>query len=230
MTTNFESDDFYEVLGISRSASEKDIKKAYHKLSLKYHPDKNPNNKDAAEEIFKKVSYAYGILGDSQKRKDYDTYGRDYVVNGGQPGGQGGSFRFEQHNSGNFNMQSADEIFKNFFGGKDPFANFFDEEDDFFGGQFGMGMGSTGLGSRQRQANGKKQSRDPFGNFGMMGGFDEDFFGGGGGGFSSFQTSSFGTGVGMGGGMGESISTQTVIENGRQKTVTTKTKIDQNGQ
>ena len=96
MTTNFESDDFYEVLGISRSASEKDIKKAYHKLSLKYHPDKNPNNKDAAEEIFKKVSYAYGILSDSQKRKDYDTYGRDYVVNGGQPGGQGSSFRFEQ--------------------------------------------------------------------------------------------------------------------------------------
>jgi len=49
-------------------------------LSLKYHPDKNPNNKEAAEEIFKKVSFAYGIIGDVNKRKDYDNYGREYVL------------------------------------------------------------------------------------------------------------------------------------------------------
>jgi len=61
---NFDSEDFYEVLGVARNAEEKDIKKAYRKLSLKYHPDKNPNNKEAAEEIFKKLSFAYGILSD----------------------------------------------------------------------------------------------------------------------------------------------------------------------
>jgi DnaJ-class molecular chaperone len=55
----------------------------YRKLSLKYHPDKNPDNKEAAEEVFKKVSYAYGILSDPQKRQDYDQYGREYVESGG---------------------------------------------------------------------------------------------------------------------------------------------------
>lgn len=74
--------------------------------------------------------------------------------------------------------------------------------------------------------------RDPFGmQMNMMGFDDDDFFGGqgmGGGGFTSFQSSSFGMGGGMGG-FGESISQQTIIENGRQKTITTKTKIDQNG-
>jgi len=80
---NFDSEDFYEVLGVNRNSTENEIKKAYRKLSLKYHPDKNPNNKEAAEEIFKKVSFAYGIIGDTKKRNDYDKYGRDYVVGGG---------------------------------------------------------------------------------------------------------------------------------------------------
>lgn len=52
-------------------------------MSLKYHPDKNPNNKKEAEEIFKTISFAYGILSDPQKRQDFDNYGRDYVINGG---------------------------------------------------------------------------------------------------------------------------------------------------
>ena len=80
---NFDSEDFYEVLGVSRNAQEKDIKKAYRKLSLKHHPDKNPDNKEASEEIFKKISFAYGILGDKKKKSDYDKYGRDHVINGG---------------------------------------------------------------------------------------------------------------------------------------------------
>ena len=142
---NFDSEDFYEVLGVNRSANEKEIKKAYRKLSLKYHPDKNPTNKEAAEEIFKKLAFAYGILSDAQKRKDYDTYGRDYVVNGGHTSGGGGmgggGHHFQHADFGHFNMHSAEEIFKEFFGGRDPFANFFDEEDDFFGGGFGGGFG-----------------------------------------------------------------------------------------
>ena len=52
---------------------------------MKWHPDKNPNNKEVAEEIFKKISFAYGILSDPEKKKGYDTYGREYVVNGGGP-------------------------------------------------------------------------------------------------------------------------------------------------
>lgn len=227
---NFDSDDFYQVLGVSRNSQEKDIKKAYKKLSLKYHPDKNPNNKEEAEEIFKKISFAYGILGDAQKRKDYDTYGRDYVVNGGAQangGGGGGSSHFRGgFSSGphNFNMHSAEEIFRNFFGGRDPFANFFDdEEDDFFNNGFpsmGGGFGQMGFGSMHNQGGNRMANRDPFGGFGMSNFENDDFFSGGfgggmgggmGGNFSSFQSSSFG----MGGGMGESISTSTVIENGR---------------
>lgn len=137
---NFDSDDFYKVLGLSREADESAIKKAYRKLAIKYHPDKNPNNKEEAEEIFKKISYAYGILSDKQKRNDYDRYGREYVEHGGRTNGAGpsggGGFRGGpapdyQH----FNMQSADDIFRQFFGGRDPFANFFDDDqEDFFGG------------------------------------------------------------------------------------------------
>ena len=56
---NFDSEDFYEVLGVPRNADVKNIKKSYRKLSLKYHPDKNLDNKEAAEEIFKRISYAY---------------------------------------------------------------------------------------------------------------------------------------------------------------------------
>ena len=67
--------DYYETLGISRDVSSEDIKKAYRRLAVKYHPDKNRDNSKEAEEKFKEVSEAYKILSDGEKRKIYDEYG-----------------------------------------------------------------------------------------------------------------------------------------------------------
>ena len=66
-------DDYYKILGVEKNADQKEIKKAYRKLALKYHPDKNPSKN--AEEKFKEISEAYAVLSDNNKRKMYDTYG-----------------------------------------------------------------------------------------------------------------------------------------------------------
>ena len=88
--------DYYKILGVDKNASNDEIKRAYRKLSLKYHPDRNPNNKEA-EEKFKEVSEAYSVLSDASKRQQYDTFG---TVD-------------SDFNSMNMN---AEDIFKNFFG------------------------------------------------------------------------------------------------------------------
>ena len=68
------AEDYYKILGVDKKAGADDIKKAYRKLALKWHPDKNPNNK-SAEEKFKKISEAYAVLSDKEKRRQYDDYG-----------------------------------------------------------------------------------------------------------------------------------------------------------
>ena len=83
--------DYYDVLGVERDASEKDIKKAYRRVAMKFHPDRNPDDKDA-ESKFKEASEAYEILSDSQKRAAYDQYGHDAVS--GNAGGFGGGANF----------------------------------------------------------------------------------------------------------------------------------------
>jgi DnaJ-class molecular chaperone len=92
--------DYYSILGVSKNASGGDIKKAYRKLAVKYHPDKNPGNKEA-EEKFKQINEAYEVLSDEEKRKKYDRFGENWnkVPEGGpgaqyqyQPGGGGQSF------------------------------------------------------------------------------------------------------------------------------------------
>lgn len=71
------NDDYYRILGVEKSASTDDIKKAYRRLALKYHPDRNPSDKKGAEEKFKKISEAYAVLSDPEKRKQYDSFGSD---------------------------------------------------------------------------------------------------------------------------------------------------------
>jgi curved DNA-binding protein len=70
------ADDYYQILGVEKNVDQEDIKKAYRKLALKFHPDRNPNNRDA-EEKFKKISEAYAVLSDQEKRKQYDNFGSD---------------------------------------------------------------------------------------------------------------------------------------------------------
>lgn len=103
--------DYYETLGVSRSADEREIKKAYKRLAMKYHPDKNKENKAIAEAKFKEVKEAYEILNDSQKKAAYDQYGHAAFENGGANAGGFGGF-----NSGDFGDAFGD-IFSEFFGG-----------------------------------------------------------------------------------------------------------------
>lgn len=71
------NDDYYKILGVEKNATADDIKKAYRRLALKYHPDRNPSDKKGAEEKFKKISEAYAVLSDPEKRKQYDSFGSD---------------------------------------------------------------------------------------------------------------------------------------------------------
>ena len=78
--------DFYQVLGVNRDASDSEIKKAYRKLAIQFHPDKNPGNKEA-EEKFKEISAAFDILKDPEKRSKYDQFGHDAFRGGHSSGG-----------------------------------------------------------------------------------------------------------------------------------------------
>ena len=80
--------DYYETLDVSRSAEAGDIKSAYRKLAMKYHPDRNPGNKQA-EDKFKELNEAYEVLSDSEKRRNYDTFGHAAFEQGGGRGGFG---------------------------------------------------------------------------------------------------------------------------------------------
>src|SRR6476659_5506875 len=85
--------DYYTTLGVGRDAGAEDLKKAYRKLAMQYHPDRNPGNKQA-EGRFKEVNEAYDILKDEQKRAAYDRYGHAAFEQGGGPGGFSGGFDF----------------------------------------------------------------------------------------------------------------------------------------
>jgi molecular chaperone DnaJ len=103
--------DYYEILGVSKSATPEEIKKAYRKVALQYHPDKNPGNKEA-EEKFKEAAEAYEVLSDSEKRAQYDRFGHSRPGNGG----------FRGHD---MNMEDIFSQFGDIFGGGSPFDSFF---------------------------------------------------------------------------------------------------------
>ena len=107
--------DFYDVLGVSKGASNDEIKKAYRKLALKYHPDKNPGNAEA-EKNFKEAAEAYSILSDSQKKSQYDQFGHAGVGMGSQGGGFGGGVHMD--------MEDIFSQFGDIFGGS-PFGDIF---------------------------------------------------------------------------------------------------------
>ncbi|XP_057507796.1 uncharacterized protein LOC130790780 [Actinidia eriantha] len=148
--------DYYKILQVNRNASDEDLKKAYRKLAMKWHPDKNPNNKKDAEAKFKQISEAYEVLSDSQKRAIYDQYGEEGLKGQVPPPEQypGGATFFstgEGPTTFRFNPRNANDIFAEFFGSSSP-----------FGGAGGGMRGGSGFGSLFGD--------DMFGSFGGGGG------------------------------------------------------------
>ncbi|XP_062861433.1 dnaJ homolog subfamily B member 2 isoform X2 [Trichomycterus rosablanca] len=195
--------DYYDVLGVPRGASQDEIKKAYRKLALQWHPDKNPDNKEEAERKFKEIAEAYEVLSDRSKREAYDTYGKSRIPNSGSGGGS-----FSDDFPGfTFTFRSPEEVFREFFGGQDPFADFFD---DFPFGGLHSGM----------------HNHHEFGHHGFSRLGPSRFFSfpSANVDFTSFSSSSMG---GSGGGNFKSVSTSTRLVNGKR---TTTKKIKENGQ
>ena len=121
--------DYYEILGVDKSASKEELKKAYRKIAIKFHPDKNPDDKEA-EEKFKEAAEAYDVLSDDEKRQRYDRFGHQ-----GVGGAAGGGF-----SGGGMNMDDIFSQFGDIFGGGNPFESF-----------FGGGGGAQGGGRRTRK-------------------------------------------------------------------------------
>lgn len=121
--------DYYKILGITKGASDDEIKKAYRKMALKYHPDKNKS--PGAEDKFKEIAEAYDVLSDPNKKEIFDKHGEDGLKGGmgggGSTGGRSGNFTYTFHGD-------PHETFRMFFGNENPFESFFSA-----GGPAGMG-------------------------------------------------------------------------------------------
>ncbi|HXS37673.1 MAG TPA: J domain-containing protein [Flavipsychrobacter sp.] len=133
--------DYYKVLGVDKKATQDEIKKAYRKLAIKYHPDKNPEDKKA-EEKFKEINEAYDVLGDPEKRKKYDELGENWKYYQ-QQGGNPNDFDFSQWaNRGNTGRQGGNFRTEYFTGDENQFSDFFETL---------FGHGASGFGNTRHR-------------------------------------------------------------------------------
>ncbi len=148
--------DYYNVLGVAKAASQEDIKKAYRKLAVKYHPDKNKGDK-VSEDKFKEISEAYNVLGDPEKRKQYDQLGANwsqYSKAGGDPNGFDWSRYSRQYGNSGQAGYGFEGDFGDFFGntgGAGAGGGFSDFFQNIFGGGFGGGRRSARTGGLKGQ-------------------------------------------------------------------------------
>nr|XP_010588225.1 LOW QUALITY PROTEIN: dnaJ homolog subfamily B member 8 [Loxodonta africana] len=202
---------FYEVLGVKSSASPEDIKKAYRKLALRWHPDKNPDHQRGGREEFKQCLRPMS-LSDSKKGSLYDRAGCDSWRAGG-----GASTPYNSPFDTGYTFRNPEDIFREFFGGLDPFSF------DFWDNPFNSDRDSRGRGLRGAFSAG-------FGEFPAFmeafSSFDNTLGRGGGGSRTTFSSTSFG-GSGSGSSGFKSVMSSTEMINGRK--ITTK-RIVENGQ
>ncbi|PAA55908.1 hypothetical protein BOX15_Mlig032064g2 [Macrostomum lignano] len=229
------SDDYYAVLELTRSATEGDIRKAYRRMALRWHPDKNQDNKEEAHLKFKEISEAYEVLSDPNKRQIYDVYGKAGLET---DNGSGGGRSHSRHHAGfhhdfhSFVFRDPQEVFREFFGNRDPFSDFmFIDPFAAFGRQ--QHYQQQHQQQQQQQVGNLFQSNfigfptmqmhDPFFSFGQFGGLGSHAAVGGGGAaqFMSFSSSGLGPSTQF-----RSSSTSTRVVNGRQ--IVTK-KVVENG-
>lgn len=154
--------DYYKILGVGKDSSQEDIKKAYRKMALKWHPDRcSPDKKEEAQKKFQEIGEAFEVLSDPEKKRIFDQVGEEGLrggfapgdADGASPGGGGAQFHFGGMPGGakafHFTSSNADDIFRSFFGTGDPFQA---EGMDPFGGggnvpfSFMMGGGMPGMG------------------------------------------------------------------------------------
>ncbi|KAF7463608.1 dnaJ homolog subfamily B member 8 [Marmota monax] len=203
---------YYEVLGVPSSASPEDIKKAYRKLALRWHPDKNPDNKEEAEKKFKQVSEAYEVLSDSKKRSLYDRAGCDSWRAGG-----GASTPYNSPFDTGYTFRNPEDIFREFFGGLDPFCF------DFWDTPLSSDRGSRGHGLRGAFSAGFGEFPafiEAFSNFNVLGRsgvsrttFSSTSFGGSGSGSSGFKSVMSSTEMVN----GHKVTTKRIVENGQER-------------
>lgn len=208
--------DYYRILDIQKTATDAEIKKAYRKLALKWHPDKNPNNLEESNLRFREISEAYEVLSDERKRRVYDQYGKDGLLGHNERTHRSRRHDYEDFDFG-FVFRSPDEVFREFFGVNSPFA-------DLFGDDLGYGRRNGHRHSHPQNNTLLTSFMNPFMGVSLM----DDFFGQApsSNGFSSISSMSFSSAPGNSSMKrtststtfvnGKKLMTRKVFENGRE--------------